>query len=255
MHSDADAGLPFVARGRRGRAAARQQPGRDLPARRPGPRGRAADRRRRDPPRLRLPLRERRVRPGGDRRRAHLGRPGPGVDRADGLEGRGQEADGRGRACRCSTNLVAGVGDRDGPAAAGEGVRRRRRPRDARRAHAGRAARTRSSSRPSRGGVGVRRRDRLRGAVRRARPARRGAGRSATPHGDVARARRAGLLAPAPAPEGGRGGAGARTSPTRCVKAMHEAARKAAEAIAYVGAGTVEFLLRRRARARSSSWR
>ena len=57
-----------------------------------------------------------------------------------------------------------------------------------------------------RGGVGVRRRHRLRRAVRRERPPRRGAGRR--PRGRRAGARRAGLLDPAPAPEGGRGVAG-----------------------------------------------
>ena len=70
-----------------------------------------------------------------------------------------------------------------------------------------------------RGGVGVRRRHRLRRAVRRARPARRGAGRR---HGRRRPGlRRARLLAPAPAPEGGRGGAGtrpARRGPRRAAR-------------------------------------
>ena len=57
-----------------------------------------------------------------------------------------------------------------------------------------------------------------------------------------ARPRRAGLLDPAPAPEGGRGGAGAAACRDAARAALHDAARKAAEAIDYRGAGTVEFL-------------
>ena len=38
-------------------------------------------------------------------------------------------------------------------------------------------------------------------------------------------------------------------------RALHAAAAAAAAAVAYVGAGTVEFLLRRRAPSASSSWR
>ena len=74
VHSDADAGLPFVAEA----DVAVRLPGdaavRDLPPRRPGHRGRQAHRGGRDPPRLRLPLGERRLRPRGRGRRADLGR-------------------------------------------------------------------------------------------------------------------------------------------------------------------------------------
>ena len=55
-------------------------------------------------------------------------------------------------------------------------------------------------------------------------------------------ARRAGLLDPAAAPEGRRGDAGPAASPDATRAALHEAARAAAAAIDYVGAGTVEFL-------------
>ena len=54
-------------------------------------------RRRRRPPRLRVPLRERRLRPGGDRRRAHLDRPLPGDDRALGNKVTAREIARRGR--------------------------------------------------------------------------------------------------------------------------------------------------------------
>ncbi len=91
VHSDADAGLPYVARGRRRRPAPGQRPGRHLP-RAPTSILDAArqDRRRRHPPRLRLPVGERRLRPRRRGGRAHLGRPDAGVDRGDGLQGRGQ---------------------------------------------------------------------------------------------------------------------------------------------------------------------
>ena len=55
---------------RRGLRAGRQTPGRDLPRHRQAPRVAAADRRRRGASRLRLPGRERRLRPGRHRRRA-----------------------------------------------------------------------------------------------------------------------------------------------------------------------------------------
>ena len=198
------------ARGRPRRPPAGQRAGRHLPARRPDHRRRSADRRRRDPSRLRLPVRERRVRPLGDRRRAGLGRSGSGVDREDGLQGRGQEADGRGGRPG-AREPVGGLRDRGRPATAGEGVGRWRRPRDADRPHPGRPAR-RDREGVRRGGVRVRRRDRLRRAVRRERTPRRGAGPG--PPRRRARAGRAGLLDPASAPEGRRGVAGSAAS--RC---------------------------------------
>ena len=53
------------------------------------PRRRRPQRRRRDPPRLRLPGRERRLRPGRDRRRADLDRPAAGGDRRARRQGPG----------------------------------------------------------------------------------------------------------------------------------------------------------------------
>ena len=91
-----------------------------------------------------------------------------------------------------------------------------------------------------RGGERLRRRHRLRRAVRRTQPSRRGAGRR-RPLRRGARPRRTRLLAPAPPPEGHGGGAGARPR-GRGRAALHDAARKAAEAIGLPRRGTVEFL-------------
>ena len=77
VHSDADADLPYVRRGRRRGPPPGQRARRHLPRHRPDPRRREARRRRRDPPGLRLPVRERRLRPGGDGAGLHLGRPDP----------------------------------------------------------------------------------------------------------------------------------------------------------------------------------
>ena len=95
--------------------------------------------------------------------------------------------------------------------------------------------------RAGRGGVRLRRRHGVR-ASRTSSAAATSRCRSSATARRRARARRARLLGPAAAPEGRRGGAGARTSPARCASAMHDAARAAAAAIGYVGAGTVEFL-------------
>ena len=85
-------------------------------------------------------------------------------------------------------------------------------------------------------------------------PARRGAGaRRRARHGVVAR--RAGLLAPAPAPEGRRGDAVAGASTTRCGPSCPTAAVAAARAIGYVGAGTVEFLVDATSGELVRSWR
>ena len=213
-------------------------PGRHLPARRPRPRRRPPQRRRRDPPRLRLPERERRLRPRGDRRRAHLGRAGARVDRADGLQDRGQEADGGGRRAGAHQPHRRDR-DRGRPAAAGQGLRRRRWSRHADRAHPRRPAR-RDRRRPR-----PRRRRRSATAPSSSSPTSSAAATSRCRSSATRRrprARRARLLDPAPAPEGRRGGPGAAAPRATTRAALHEAARAAAAAIDYLGAGTVEFL-------------
>ena len=90
VFSDADADAPYVHGGRRGGRAARERPRRHLPERPGHHRGRPAHRRGRHPSRLRLPVRERRVRPGLRGRRADLRRPAAAGHRGDGLQDRGQ---------------------------------------------------------------------------------------------------------------------------------------------------------------------
>ena len=175
VHSDADAGLPYVREADHavrlpGNAPADTYLRIDLileAARRTG--------RRRDPPGLRLPVRERRLRPRRHRRRADLGRAGARVDRGDGLQDRGQGDHARGRRARRST--APDRPDRGRPPAAGEGVRRRRWPRHAGRPHARPTCAGEIAAAEAEAAVGLRRRHRLRRAVRRARPPRRGAGR------------------------------------------------------------------------------
>ena len=157
VHSDADAGLPYVREADIAVHLPGQRAGRHLPARRPARRRGPACGCRRRPPRLRLPLRERRLRPRRDRRRPDLGRPDAGVDRGDGLEGRGPRSSCARPACP-SSRRPAEPTEADLPAA-GEGVRGRRWPRDAGRPHARRPARRgrrrRAPRRPSAFGDGT----------------------------------------------------------------------------------------------------
>ena len=167
--------------------------------------------------------------------------PTPEAIGAMALEGGGQEADGRGRRARApgarrrrtSPRPTCRCWSRRPRAAAAAGMRVVRHPRPAGRG---------SSSRPRGGAVRVRRRDRVLRAVRRARPARRGAGARRHPR-RRRRARRAGLLGAAPAPEGRRGGTRAGAVRRRRARRCTTRRGRAAEAIGYVGAGTVEFLL------------
>ena len=160
------------------------------------------------------------------RRRADLGRADPGVDGADGLQGRGQEADGRGRRARCwpscrrprSPRTTCRCWSRRPPAAAAAACGSSAPSAD--------AGRTRSS-RPRRGGVRVRRPDRVLRAVRRARPARRGAG--ARRH--ARRRRRRSATATARCSAATRRSSRRRRrpgSPTASAGALHDAARAAA---------------------------
>ena len=180
-------------------------------------RHRRGDRRRGDPSRLRLPLRERRLRRARRAQRLHLHRPDARGDPDHGRQGLGQAGDDqvgravrprlRRRAARRSEGVdQGGAGDRLPGHHQGGG--RRRRARHARRAH--------------RGGAGV-------GGADDARRSRRGVRQPGRLHGEVPRepaphrdpdprrhaqerglARRARLLDAAPPPEDHRGGAGAR---------------------------------------------
>ena len=85
------------ARGRRGLPDRPRGPGRELPEHREDHRDRQGGGRRGDPSRLRLPRRERRLRPRLRRGRDHLHRPAAGGDRSDGLEDQGARDHGRGR--------------------------------------------------------------------------------------------------------------------------------------------------------------
>ncbi len=77
VYAEPDADALHVRGRRRGVRPRRLHPRRLLPRDRQAARGGAGGRRRRRAPRLRLPRRERRLRPGRDRRRAGLDRPAP----------------------------------------------------------------------------------------------------------------------------------------------------------------------------------
>ena len=74
VYSEADADLPFVAEADEAVSIGPANPAQSYRNAGGDPRRREDDRRRGDPPRLRLPLRERRLRPQRRRRRADLGR-------------------------------------------------------------------------------------------------------------------------------------------------------------------------------------
>ena len=161
----------------------------------------------RDPSRLRLPRRERGLRRRRRRRRPDVGRPAGGGAAARRRQAGGEADRGRGgrpgrahrRACRA--RLSAPRQGRGG----------RRRARDARRAHAGRARRGAGGGR-ARGRGGVRGRHGLLRAVRRAAAPRRDPAPGRRPR-DRDLARRARLLRAAPPPEGAGGVALSRARP------------------------------------------
>ena len=101
VYSELDRDAPHVSARRRGLQPRRRPGGRELPERREDPRRRHARGRRGDPPRLRLPGRERAVRAGLRGRRDRVHRPARERDRGDGLEDARARADaGGGRADR-----------------------------------------------------------------------------------------------------------------------------------------------------------
>ena len=250
VYSEADADLPFVARGRRGGLHRPGQPGAELPQRRGDPRRRQVDRRAGDPPRLRLPLRERRLRPYGRGQRPDLGRARRRRDHRDGRQDQRTQPDGGGRRA---------------------GRARHHRPGRDRRRRARRRGRTIGypvmvKAAAGGGGMGMAvaadeaaLRDRVReGArLRRAHVRRRlGADRALLPPGTPRRgadprpgrrprrrARRAGVLGAAAQPEAGRGVAVARRSTPELRARLLAAAVRAGEAVGYRNAGTVECLL------------
>ena len=101
VYSELDRDAPHVERAERGLQPRRRPGGGELPERREDPRRRQALGRGGDPPRLRLPGRERAVRAGLRGRGDRVHRPAGERDRGDGLEDAGARADaGRGRADR-----------------------------------------------------------------------------------------------------------------------------------------------------------
>ena len=179
--------------------------------------GREGDGRRRDPPRVRLPRGERRLRGGGRGRRSHLGRPAAGGASPRRRQAR-READ-RARGGRSGpARRSAGGGRLPAPRQGGGG---RRRTRHARRALGCRARRGARGGGAGGGGC-VRRRHAVLRALPRAAAARRGAAprRCARPG---RRPRRARLLRPAAPSEGARGGPAPGDLPA-LRSSLHEAA-------------------------------
>ena len=207
-----------------------------------------------DPPRLRIPRRERGLRPGVPRRGPDVRRPGARGDRGDGLEDRDRQPHdrrravpvvpgmSRGRGTPTTSIAVRARGRLSDPA---QGVRRAAAEGDARRRRGGRACappsqRAASEARAFFGDGG--------GVRREARRRRRGTSEvrsSATPQGRCAPCGERECSHPAAPPEGRRGVSVARRRSRRCGLRLGDAALAAARAVGYVSCGTVEFLLDR----------
>ena len=165
-------------------------------------------RRRRGPPRLRLPLRARRLRRAPSRRPASPS----SARRAEVMDAMGRKDAAREIAVAAGVPVVPAYALDDDPrrfgypvlvkAAAGGGGKGMRVVRAAGELRRG------GRRRPARGALGLRRRHHAGREVRRARPPHRGAGPGRRPR-QRRPPLRARLLDPAPAPEGARGGAGA----------------------------------------------
>ena len=172
------------------------------------------------PSRLRLPVRERRLRRGLRRRPASSSSARrPSRDPRDGLEGRRQGADGRRPACRScraitattrTSRRCAGEAARDRLSGADQGGRRRRRQGHARRATAPASFADALAGAQARGAGGASATTACCSRNIVARPRHIEVQVFGDSHGNVVSPVRARLLAAAPPPEGDRGGARAR---------------------------------------------
>ena len=211
----------------------------------------AAVRRRRRPPRLRLPVRERRLRPGRHRRRADLDRPVPAGDPRPRRQGDRPAHRASAPARRWSPGTKDPVtGRRRGgrvrrgarPADRDQGRLRRRRARPEDRPRRSRRSPS-STTRAVREAVAAFGRGECFVERYLDRPRHVEAQVLADQHGNVDRRRHPRLLAAAPQPEAGRGGAGAVPHRRAARHASTPRPRRSAARPSYHGAGTVEYLV------------
>ena len=241
VYSDADADAPHVARRRRGGAAAGRHAGRHLPARRPAGRGGAGGPAptRSTPGTASCP---RTPTSPGPCRTAGLTWVGPPPDAIAAMGSKVEAKALLAKAGRADAAVVDRTGRGDRLPGAGQGVGRRRRS-----GHADRPRPRPSCPRRWRRPGGRPQAAFGDGTVFCERYVETGRHIEVQVFGDTPRHRggagRAGVLDPAPAPEDRRGGPVARPSTPSCGRRCAQAAVAAAEAVGYVGAGTVEFLL------------